>query len=181
MSQCLYQMVSQGGDWNSFSTMVLTSLFMSHLGEPNFEIPLPVISQTEIVCPETLESISLKLICSYVLLYPNKWLDKVEIEIHCPQWPQHVCKTFTSSLVKLRLCVMLESLNPFYCSLTVLMSHCLYDKWLDKVEIGIHCPQWSQQVSFCAMEQPKFEILPSTCQTKIVSAETLASILITAA
>ena len=31
------------------------------------------------------------------------------------------------------------------------MSHCEYNEWWDKVEIGIHGPQWSPQADFGVM------------------------------
>ena len=77
----------------------------------------------------------------------------MEMEIHCLQWSQRTQVLveggddffgLRSPLFTPRLSLF-GWMHPHHRSLTVLMSLYEYDKWSDKVEMGIHCLQWSQQ------------------------------------
>ena len=64
---------------------------------------------------------------------------------HCMlriEWQVRINFAWDPSLSTPRLCLF-WTLHAYYSSLTVPMSHHKYNKWQDKVEIGIHCQQWS--------------------------------------
>ena len=100
----------------------------------------------------------------------NEWLDKVEIGIWCLQWsPQRVFESWVGT----NLAIIRNSYPLFtprssvigliqaLCrSLTIPMSYHKYDKWLNKIEIGIHCVQPSAHPYFLVRGGDIFDSRP---------------------
>ena len=85
----------------------------------------------------------------------NKWLDRVEIgnhyaypSLHTDFWVMGGDNFGSKSLLFTPRSSVFVPIQAIDSSLTLPMSHHKYNEWLDKVEIGIWCLQWSPQAVF---------------------------------
>ena len=155
-------MVRQGWDWNSLPTMVSTTRFLSRdwgeiwlvtflLSTPrmwalesSLHITVAWLFQCLLICIINGETrLRLEFIAYNGLNNTpfEPWFGR-NLACHVP--------TFHTKNVSSGI------LAAYHCHLTVPMSPYMYNKWLDKVENGIHCLQWSQQANFWAVIWKKF-------------------------
>ena len=88
----------------------------------------------------------------------NKRINKVEIGIHSLSWSLQaefsvMCgdNLGSGSPLSISRLWVFASVRPYHSSLTVPMSHYEYNKWINKVEIGIYSLSWSLQAEVWAM------------------------------
>eukprot|EP00956_Cyclotella_meneghiniana_P032793 scaffold91496_cov52-Cyclotella_meneghiniana.AAC.1 len=87
------------------------------------------------------------------------WQEKVEIGIHCLQWSPGadfgvICVRKIAASDQHgspQYWVCFGSVQSLHSSWTVPMHQHMYIEWQEKVEIGIHCLQWSPEADFKVM------------------------------
>ena len=147
-------MVGQGWDWNVVYKMVTTTSFQVMGGE-NDGLACTYLSHQDWVSLDPFNEItSAWPFQCLIICIMNGWTRlRLEFIIH----NHHHTLTFESQVVTISgscpLCFTprlseFGLIQAIHISLTLPMSHYKYNEWLDKVEIGINCPQPSPTLTF---------------------------------